>query len=428
VKTPRRGRTATGALVGASMIPAATALIGGTANAAPVVTIVNLGPAASNAQIGTTTTGWTAFRIVATADSGDVISGDDFSSTHLQVGATTVAAGIFGTLLQRWTGSTSGAATSINPQLNNSAAATSMDTHLVTNVGQTVAIGAPGNEDSNVTKPAGVSQGAADTGFYGVGSFLHGAIGFTSSQSQLQALAYVVLKDGVTGTANLGVAEGAAAGGPSTGFSFSLAFTEPRFKDISLTPVAPIGFGNNLTQSATPGADQATFNPNAGDSIIRVTGSNGSYVPGFANHVGGTANGQNTFYVEATGWSPNTDPEVYALNIKVNGADPSAAQIFAVINDINAHNTGNIAASTVSGQFATMFPGYDILLTALVSTASPEFLGVNFANDFTTTGVTVTDVAAVPEPASAAGMLLCAAGLLGRRTRTREDPGQPDRV
>jgi hypothetical protein len=57
-------------------------------------------------------------------------------------------------------------------------------------------------------------------------------------------------------------------------------------------------------------------------------------------------------------------------------------------------------------------------LTAAAGTVSPEFLGVDFSSDSTTTGVTVTDVAAVPEPASAAGILLGAAGLLlGRRKR-----------
>jgi hypothetical protein len=413
-------------LLGAAAAVPAAALMGTQAHAAPVVTIINLGPAGTNAGPGTTTVGWTAFRIVATADTGDVIGGDDFSSTNLVVGANTVAAGVFGTLLQRWTGSTSGSATPINPIGNNSQAATSADSHLVTNAGQAVAVGAPGNEDSNVTKPTGVIQGAGDSGTYGAGTFLHGAIGFTSPQLQTQTLAYVVLKDGVTGTANLGVAQAASSGGPATGFAFSLTFgavttTSTPNKIISLTAVAPTSYGNKLTQSATPGADQATFNPNASDSIIHVTGSGATgYVKGSADNIGGTANGENKFNVEATGWNPNTDQEIYALNIKVNGSDPSAAQISAIIADINGANgnTGNITASTVSGQFAAVFPGYDILLTAANGTISPEFLGVDFSADSTTTGVTVTNVAAVPEPVSAAGLLLGAAGLLlGRRKR-----------
>jgi hypothetical protein len=200
----------------------------------------------------------------------------------------------------------------------------------------------------------------------------------------------------------------------------------PAHKIISLTSSAPGTYGNKLTQSTTPGTDQASFSPNQADSKIHVTGANGSYVPGFASNIGGTTAGQNKFFTEATGWSPTTDQEIYALNIRVGNADPTADQIRSVIDDINdpvAGNTGNVTASLVTGQLASVFPGYDILLTATPGTVSPEFLGIDFSVDLHTPGVTVTGVAAVPEPASAAGVLLAAAGpLLGRRTQRARKP------
>jgi hypothetical protein len=189
-------------------------------------------------------------------------------------------------------------------------------------------------------------------------------------------------------------------------------------KIISLTPVAPGTYGNRLTQSTHPGSDQATFSPNLSDNIIHVTGSGGNYVPGFADPIGGTINGESKFFTEATGWSPASDQEIYALKIRVGNADPTAAQIQSVVADINdptIGNTGNVTASVVSGQFASIFPGYQILLTASGGTASPEFLGIDFSADAHTPGVTVTGVAAIPEPASATGLLLAAAGLLLRR-------------
>jgi hypothetical protein len=224
-----------------------------------------------------------------------------------------------------------------------------------------------------------------------------------------------------TGAATLVGSNGPVAGVGIEGLAFMVP---PPNRIIALTSVAQGTYGNKLTQSTHPGADQATFSPNNSDNIIHVTGSGGSYVPGFADPIGGTVNGENKFFTEATGWSPTTDQELYALNIRVNNADPTASQIQSVVNDINdpgVGNTGNFTASVLTGQFASIFPGYDILLTADAGTVSPEFLGIDFSVDSHTPGVTVTGVAAIPEPASATSMLLAAAGLLLRR-RTQRAP------
>jgi len=47
-------------------------------------------------------------------------------------------------------------------------------------------------------------------------------------------------------------------------------------------------YGTYLQHSATPGSNQATFSPNAGDNRIHVTGSAGIYSPGYANNINST--------------------------------------------------------------------------------------------------------------------------------------------
>jgi hypothetical protein len=303
----------------------------------------------------------------------------------------------------------------------------SADTHIVLPVGQNTVTGAAPAEDSNVVTDDGLPNTSHPAGAppdntggrYGTGTFLKGAIGYNSPQNNTQAIAYVVVKNGSIFTIAMDVAE-AVPGQASMGYHLASKVGEgpPPVPVVALFSGgggAPSGFGNKLTNGR--GIDKATFNPNTpvADSI-NVTGSNGGYQPGFANNINNGA-GESTFFLQASGFSPATDQETYALNIKVGGTDPTLAQDQAIVNDIIVAGYG-VTASSVTGQFASLFPGYDILLTGTPGFTAPAYLGINFANDINTPGVVVTDVAAVPEPASAAGMLLGAAGLLlGRRKR-----------
>jgi hypothetical protein len=391
------------------------ALIAGRAVAAPTITFINLGVANGGGTIGPQP-GWHAFRMVATADTGDVMTGVDF---------TTFGRGVFGTLLQRWTLSSSGdIKTPAGSQQNNSTNAGSLDSHVITLATQTYVIpgNAPLTEDNDKINP-GLSVPNSSSVNYGTGSFLNGAMAVQGVTTNLatQPLAYIVLKDGTVGSAFFDVAESQAGGGSNSGFTYHMTFSAaPTNKIVSLTAVgagAPTNYGNKITQGTT-GVDKASFdNGGASDSTIHVVGSSVlGYRAGHASSINGGA-GEQTFYVQATGWNPAGDEEIFALNVKVNGADPTAAQDSAIVNDINANNTG-VFASTISGQFLGVFPGYDILLTAGPSANnSPSYLAIDFSADTVTAGVTVTDVAAVPEAAAVATLLLpsIASLLLGRR-------------
>jgi hypothetical protein len=421
---PKRRSALVGAAAAAAAAAATVALptaagliVTMKASAAPVITITNLGVANGGGAIGAQS-GWHAFRITATADSGDVVAGCDF--------ATITGYGLFGNVLQRWVYTTSTfAPTPTGKQSGNTVDASSLDTHLVTLASQSTG-GISGTEDSDQVNP-GLTVSNTTSVHYGTGTAVHGALLYGSGFLQTQPLAYVVLKDGTAGTASFGLSEveNSFPQGPPTAFSFSLTFSAaPTNKIVSLSALsagAPTTYGNKLTQG-TSGVDKAGFdNGGASDSTIHVLGSAAlGYQPGHATSINSGA-GEQKFYVEATGWSPAGDEEIFALNVKVNGADPTAAQDSAIINDINASNTG-VVASTVSGQFSGGFPGYDILLAAGPSANnSPSYLAIDFSADTITSGVTVTDVAAVPEPVAAGTgltMIGAAAISLGRRRRS----------
>lgn len=400
------------ALVGAAVLPAVAGMAGlmapSVSDAAITFTVTNQGTAFDN--FGQTATGYTGLLLTLVADPGNVISAIDIGQTS------TSTNGIFGPLLQDWVPTKTG----FNPtpvSSSQNGGPLGIDTHVVVASGR-VDVTAPFEDSNNINPGGGVPPNIAGGSgqSFGTGTFLRGVFGIVgASQLASQPVAYVVLKNGTSATFNIAASE-------SIGGSFQLTGTITAPGGVALNKIvqltaasggAPTTFGNKLTQGA--GVDKATFNPNNGDSKITVTGSNGSYIPGFANNINSGA-GQNKFYVEAAGFNPASDPEVYAYNILVGGVAPTAGQITTIINDINANSTG-VVASNVTGAFAALFPGYDILLTSTTNSAD-QFLAADFTAETNVAGVTVTDVAAVPEPASAAGVILGAAGLLlGRRKR-----------
>jgi len=161
----------------------------------------------------------------------------------------------------------------------------------------------------------------------------------------------------------------------------------------------------------------AVANYGNADGSLTMTGlGNGSY--NVAHDTAFTTSA--TASVPVTGFNPATDKEIYALKLSL----PNGVTDAEVIADINGGGTNvaavGVTASAVTGVYSTLFPGYDILLTSVggFTATGGASLGFDFTADTTSAdaGITVTGVAAVPEPATAAGIVLGAAGmLLGRR-------------
>jgi len=178
----------------------------------------------------------------------------------------------------------------------------------------------------------------------------------------------------------------------------------------------------SLTAGNTPVAGYG-----APDGTITMVGGNGKYVPQFAAPFTNQATGS----VGGSNWNPVTDQEIYALKLSLPGGVTDSN----VVADINggsgnlATNTssGSVTASLLTGVFTSLFPGYDILLTTTGFTAGAggtaevgfDFSTLGGQQNPADNGVIVTGVAAVPEPATAAGIVLGAAGLLLGRRRNK---------
>jgi len=195
--------------------------------------------------------------------------------------------------------------------------------------------------------------------------------------------------------------------------------------------------GNSTTFAYTPGGGGSTTGTNKIISLL-TTASNIQAAP---NGYGSTPlatlavspNGKATKvtlgspaaigYVAITGGPA----PAYALALDVNGLPATQAQLNTIVNDINASNSGITAEveTQTGGPFGSTFaPG--IIISDSLAGASP-FFSFDFQNNSTDTTdpdsalgpVTVTSIAAVPEPATAAGVILGAAGLLLGRRKNR---------
>jgi hypothetical protein len=158
---------------------------------------------------------------------------------------------------------------------------------------------------------------------------------------------------------------------------------------ISLTTTTPTLYGSAVTGLTVTGSSQTGYVA----AKETITPTQTAYVPV-------------TFNV-----APTSGTEVYALKLSSSTDDST------LISDINAQSgTDGVTASAVTGAYTTEFPGYDILLTETGGNSGSEYLGFDLSQDSSAGGITVTAVAAVPEPATVAGLVIGAAGLLlGRR-------------
>jgi hypothetical protein len=167
-----------------------------------------------------------------------------------------------------------------------------------------------------------------------------------------------------------------------------------------------------------------------GTLTVTNAGGSGKYFPGYLNIPGGATTG----YIAVKGFLPGDVPEVYALQVALGGVvlAPTDTRLATIIADIKANDDTNSISgagitTVVGSPYASLFPGYDILVPSSVAGGSSPYFEFDFSSSGsdTTDGdaalgpVTVTSIAAVPEPATAAGVILGAAGLLLGRRKNR---------
>jgi hypothetical protein len=122
-------------------------------------------------------------------------------------------------------------------------------------------------------------------------------------------------------------------------------------------------------------------------------------------------------------------PTEVGIQVDVNGVHATATQIAQIIADINASNNqgnGSLATTTAAAGLSSVF-GTSVDIVMPIGSSTNPFFAFDFSgsqSDFTDGDtalgpVTVTAIAAVPEPATAAGVILGAAGLLLGRRKNR---------
>jgi len=366
------------------------------------------------------TTGTTTANGTITGGSG-AVSGDTYGNMHLS--ATTFGAtGAYDWKLNVAPGSGYHSGSIVNSVMTggslNANSLTNFDTLFMSSLTDTASgfgIKLVKTGTSNLT-PGTYEFAIANTasGTFNVGNFSYS--GFTLTD----------VADSSLSSANNGGVNSELDGG--TGQDLILAYTvAPSTLPIfSLTTTAPgSAYGSTITNGS--GNLQGTFT-GTGASLNKLTvaGSSGSYVYQQATGIkdgSGSSNGPGQANIEANGFSPATDTEVYALDVEVGGSQASTTQLNTLVTEAVADGLPTGMTVSTTSPSPNPFPGtYNLFLDVSPGLASDVFLGwdLSSSNDSNLSGgYTVSAVAVVPEPMSASLLVVTALGMMARRNRRK---------
>jgi hypothetical protein len=193
--------------------------------------------------------------------------------------------------------------------------------------------------------------------------------------------------------------------------------TTPLF---SLTTALPgAAYGSQITNGT--GNLQGTFTGSgASANKLTLVGGSGYYGVQQATGITGSANDN---YIEANGFSPASDKELFALDVQVGGTQASPTQLNKLLADANAiGGLGTGVSVATSAPAPDAFPGiYNFFVEASPGVGADDFLGFDLlsTNDSNLAGYSVSAVAVVPEPMSLGLLALGGVGLMARRNRRK---------
>jgi len=195
---------------------------------------------------------------------------------------------------------------------------------------------------------------------------------------------------------------------------------------VALAATANSNYGTTITNGT--GVSQGTFTPPSANTLT-LTGGSGKYniaqVTGISTNAGAAVGN-----VNVSGWNPASDPEIFGVDVKVNGTNASPSQLatlIAAIGGAGVPASTGVVASTVdpTGVLAaldTATTSYNLFLTFAAGgpgAADNLNLDLSTANDAGLQGYTFSAVSVVPEPVSLGLLAIGGLGLMSRRTRRK---------
>jgi hypothetical protein len=192
------------------------------------------------------------------------------------------------------------------------------------------------------------------------------------------------------------------------------------------------GGGHSIVSLAATAAANAThYGSQVGSLTITGSAAAGytvAQVTGLSSTTGNVA---------TSAWNATTDPEIYGVDVKVNGAQATPSQLATLLAAINGTDgvsgvtaTAGLAASTtdptpghILSSLDTGTTTYNLFLSFAGGGPSIPLddlgLDLSNANDSNLTGYSFSAVSVVPEPMSLGLLALGGVGLMSRRSRRK---------